>query len=289
MKSMKKVLITGGNGYLGGELIQSFYNQGYSISILSSTFSRKITDNRINEVFEFSLGDDVNENVFFDIDIFIHCAYDFNLIDSIEIFNKNVLGSKKLFIAAKKKGVRQNIFISSVSAFEECVSKYGKTKLQIESFALDSDFKVLRPGVLFGGSNQGLIGKLRSIAQRSPIIPLVGRGNQTLYTLHVDDLALFIFKVIKNEIIINEPTVVASPLPYSFKQILINSSSDSSVKRKVLFIMIPSILILYGLKISEFFKINSGFRSDSLISLVNTPKNIDFEVVKMSNINFKKL
>ena len=127
MKSMKKVLITGGNGYLGGELIQSFYNQGYSISILSSTFSRKITDNRINEVFEFSLGDDVNENVFFDIDIFIHCAYDFNLIDSIEIFNKNVLGSKKLFIAAKKKGVRQNIFISSVSAFEECVSKYGKT------------------------------------------------------------------------------------------------------------------------------------------------------------------
>lgn len=289
MKVKKRVLITGGNGYLGSELINSFYGKGYSVSVLSSSYKEDYSDKKIKEVFSFKLGDEINQSVFKGIDIFIHCAYDFGLVNSDESYDKNVLGSKKLFLAAINYGIHENIYISSISAFDECVSKYGNTKLQIESFASDYNFKILRPGVLFGGSNQGLIGSLSYIAQRAPLIPLVGKGLQVLYTIHVDDLASFIFKILDKEIIVNSPTVVASPKPYTLKQILINLSSDSMTKRKLFFIMIPPAFILYGLKSIEFLKINFSFRSDSLVSLLNTPKNVDFKVMKKINIKFKEL
>jgi len=289
MKVNKKVLITGGNGYLGGELIKSFIEKGYSISLLSSSINKNNFNDKIDDIFTYNLGEDIDESIFKNVHVFIHCAYDFNVFKWNEIYEQNVLGSKKIFISAKNSGVKHTIFISSISAFDGCISMYGNAKLQMESHALELGFKVLRPGVLFGNSSQGLIGRLRMIAVNAPLIPLVGRGRQELYTIHIDDLILFIFLILDNKVVISKATVVAFPQPYSFKEILINLTDDSKKQGKTLFIMIPPLFILYGLKLLEFLKINTGFRSDSLISLLNTPKNIDFEAMKKSAINFKKL
>ena len=62
----------------------------------------------------------------------IHCAYDFKLTRWEDIFNTNVIGSFELFKIANKYKVKKIINISTLSAFENAKSKYGKAKYLIE-------------------------------------------------------------------------------------------------------------------------------------------------------------
>ena len=62
----------------------------------------------------------------------IHCAYDFKLTNWKDIFYTNVVGSFKLFKLASEYRVKKIINISTMSAFKNAKSKYGKAKYLIE-------------------------------------------------------------------------------------------------------------------------------------------------------------
>lgn len=160
----KKILVTGGAGYIGCTLTRQLLEKGYQVRVLDSLMygGEPIIDMFNYPNFEFIKGDvrnadDVAKAVE-GVDCVAHlaaivgdpaCAQDKELAQAT-----NVDGSKLLYNTANEKGVKRFVFASTCSNYgkmddpeafitEESalkpISKYAETKVETEQFLLGQD------------------------------------------------------------------------------------------------------------------------------------------------------
>jgi nucleoside-diphosphate-sugar epimerase len=151
------VFITGVTGYLGQRLAASLVKQGHRVA----GSSRR----------EHELGQPVDPAMFEGYDVVIHAAHDFTR----GAMDRNIEGTLACFAAARKRGVRRQIFLSSYSARADVLSEYGNTKHRIERMFLDGGETVLRPGLVVG--NGGLFARQRTALLRTTVVPVIGDGS----------------------------------------------------------------------------------------------------------------
>ncbi len=111
----------------------------------------------------------------------------------------NLNGTKKLFINAKKNNVKKIIFISSISAHKDALSKYGKTKYKIEKFCIKNKIIIIRPGLIFGYKTDKKIQLMGKIIKYLPIIPYFKNKNKYLYAVNINELVEIIYEVVKSK------------------------------------------------------------------------------------------
>lgn len=75
-ESFSRCAITGASGYIGGYLARSLHERGMHIIALGRTAPPEAL---AAQLVPFTLGQAVAPQVFEDVDILIHCAYDFQL------------------------------------------------------------------------------------------------------------------------------------------------------------------------------------------------------------------
>jgi len=116
---------------------------------------------------------------------------------------------------AKHEGVKQFIFMSSMSVYGEVLgdrvitkdtqerpdSFYGKSKLAAEQLLAElesEDFKlaVLRPPMVYGHQAKGNYKRLSKLAQKLPVFPLVKNERSMIY---IDNLCEFIRLIVQNQ------------------------------------------------------------------------------------------
>ncbi len=161
---MKKVLVSGGAGYIGSVLVRLLLEKGYHVRVIDnlSFGGEPIIDLLTHSNFSFIKGDirdiDAVKEAVKDIDYVAHlaaivgdpaCAIDPELTRSI-----NLDGSKLLYETANKEGVRKFVFASTCSNYgkmkdpdsfvnEESelspISLYAETKVAFENFLLNKD------------------------------------------------------------------------------------------------------------------------------------------------------
>jgi len=136
--------ITGSNGYVGSCVKNHFKANGWDVVEL---VRRPQPGAR---AMEFHLGGEIPTNAFAGVTALVHCAYDFGPLGWAEIRAANVVGTGKLFQAARAAGVAKTVCVSSISAFHGCRSLYGKAKLEIEQVAQVHGAQVIRPGLVYG-------------------------------------------------------------------------------------------------------------------------------------------
>ena len=172
----KKILVTGGLGFIGSHTSLKLLQKDYEIIILDNLSNSKIEVKNVissltNKDFEFIEGDIRNKNLLrkiFEknhIDFVIHFAGLKSVINSgklpLEYYENNVLGSLILFQEMQLAGIKSLVFSSSASVYgnsklKKCsenapldpVSVYGKTKLIIENilkdlYSSDSSWKII--------------------------------------------------------------------------------------------------------------------------------------------------
>jgi nucleoside-diphosphate-sugar epimerase len=259
---MKKVCaITGANGYVGGAFKAYFSAHDWEVIELSRQPNPGV------RAVKFRLGDDIAPESLAGVTSLVHCAYDFGPLRRADIRRVNVDGTEKLFVAARKAGVKTIVCISSISAYDGCRSLYGKAKLEIEKIAHDHGAQVIRPGLVYGSGPGGMFGKLMQQVRKSNVIPLVGDGSQIQYLVHQEDLAAFVERCASGEVPIpTEILTAANEEPWAFKQLLMEIAA--SLKKKVNFIPLPWRFVWLGLKSAEILGLKLNFRSDSLVSLM---------------------
>ncbi len=283
-KRMKKIkcIITGANGFVGSTIVDYLEKK----KLIVCELGRKPYKTIINKNFtKYSLGDLINPYVFKDVDVFIHCAYDFKLRNWKEIHRTNVLGSIQILETAKNAGVKKIIFISSLSSFETAKSKYGKAKFSVEEKVKDFTH-IIRPGLIYDENSRSLVGAFKRLIKISPIIPLISKGNQVVYTCHSEDLARLIWVIIQTNKKITGPIVAANQQNLTFKKFLEVLSENNGKKR--VFIRIPYFTLYAMLRIIESLSLNLGLRSDSLIALVNYNRNVYFTNTNKLGMEFRK-
>ncbi len=271
--------ITGTTGYIGGYLSHYLQDRGMQIIALRRTAPGEALS---GNVVPFTLGQTVSPDVFDGVDTLIHCAYDFTVNRWEDIKRINVDGTLQLFEAAATAGVKNILFISTISSFAGCRSLYGKAKFLVEQAGERLGVRSIRPGLIFDNAEPGgIVGALNSLITRTAFIPLIGNGEQILYPCHIDDLAHTVYVLCTSGDLAELPQVItaASQTGLTFREILLRLASAKG--KQIHFFPVPYNLVLFGLQALERIGVKSRLRSDSLISLLNQNTQVDFSGLDM--------
>ncbi len=223
---MKKILATGGTGYIGSHTVIELINDGYEVDIIDNLFNSKITVlNQIEKItgkrptfFQADLLDEAKlDEIFRDghYDTVIHFAGLKAVGESVEkpleYYHNNITGTVYLLEAMKKYGVHEIVFSSSATVYGiqdnpefvetmttgmNLTNPYGRTKYFIEEimkdYAIaDPEFKatLLRYFNPIGAHESGLIGEDPNGIPNNlmPIIMRVAEGRIDKLHIYGDD------------------------------------------------------------------------------------------------------
>jgi nucleoside-diphosphate-sugar epimerase len=272
--------VTGANGFVGKSMLRAFQALGWPVIAL--TERPELVPEGI-EARKFVLGEPLAYDALKDVDVLVHTAYDFSLTDWENICRVNVVGSDYLFDAATRAGIKRQIFISSLAAFEGCRSHYGLAKLAAEEAVRVRGGATIRPGMIYNAENGGLAGKIMAFARRFRAIPMIGRGDQPLFTCHIDDLCGLVVHLAQVEKMPKDILVAAHPSAITLLKIV----ETASAGKPRLILMIPWRWLVAALWLAEGIGLHLPFRSDSVVSLAHANPRPDFEAIKKLPVQFR--
>lgn len=279
-----KCFVTGASGYVGGRVCRRLQEDGHKVVLLQRSLNA--TDAKVSVV-PFQLGSKIDPGFFQGADALIHCAWDMRATGWDQIHKTNVSGSIRLFEAAANEGVRKLIFISSISAFESCQSMYGQAKLEVEKAVFKLGGVIVRPGLVYGDCPGGITGALSSVAARFPVIPIVGRS-KLMYLCHEEDLTRLIATLIDLKARPwLRPITCTNPEPITFGEIVKRFARAKG--REVTLVPVPWKLVWGMLRSLEALGLPTGFKSDSLVGLMNPNPNPDFQMQQELSLKFRPL
>ena len=118
-------------------------------------------------------------------------------------------------------GTKNLIHVSALGVRERHTSQYMQSKLQGEKNIQDN-FKpsvILRPSLVFGPEDK-FFNTFASIAQFSPVLPLIGGGKTKFVPIYVGDVAKAVVKTL--DLNNSEPEIyeLGGPKNYSFKELM---------------------------------------------------------------------
>lgn len=248
-----RIAITGGTGFVGSHLTAQLLAAGHELIHLSRSKPAAGAAH-----IPFSIETDFDATQLAGMDCLLHAAWDLHRPES------NVESSIRLLRGAKLAGVSRVVFLSSLSAFEGCKSRYGRTKLQVEEEVTKLDGCNVRLGFVCDDSGRGLSGALKKLAAL-PVVPLPGGGAQNLYTLRGEQLGDAFDKLFS--LGMGRTVSLAHPKPVPLSAMMAAFAKEQG--KRPLFLPVPWRLLWLPLKTAEAAGLQLKFRSDSLVSLMN--------------------
>ncbi len=217
---MKKILVTGGAGYIGSVLVRDLLKKDYSVVVFDSLYfgEQSVKDLKNNSNFELIQGDLQNikdyPNILDNVNTVMHLAGISNdpSCDLDPYFTRkiNVDSTKYLAEMCKEKNINRFIFSSSCSVYgtgitneldenspKQPVSLYAKSKLEAEDILLemmDENFSpaILRNATVFGYSPKMRFDLAVNVMTKDAIKNkniFVFGGNQWRPFVHVKDVS----------------------------------------------------------------------------------------------------
>jgi nucleoside-diphosphate-sugar epimerase len=220
---IKKILITGGGGYVGTLLVQALLNKNYKIIVVDTFwFGNYLTKNKNLKILRKNILN-LKDLDFKKIDCVIHLASIANDnaadIDQKFAWETSCLGTKIICDLAKKNNVKKFIYASSGSVYGikkekqvtedlscEPVSVYNKSKMVAERIVLSykENFQtiIVRPSTLYGYSPRMRLDLTINIlcynAFKFNKVTVFG-GKQWRPYLHVKDMVNFYLHCLKQK------------------------------------------------------------------------------------------
>ncbi len=201
-----RVLVTGGSGFLGINLIRFLLQKGCEVrswDIAPFDYpERAQIDELHGDIRDLSLHD----QAFAGVDLVVHCAAALPLCSESEIYSTDVGGTKALLHSAQTRAIARFVHISSTAVygvpdhhplFEHDpmvgVGAYGEAKIQAEHACQayregGMCVPVLRPKSFVGPERLGAFELLYDFAFDGHGFPVLGSGSNLYQLLDVEDL-----------------------------------------------------------------------------------------------------
>jgi nucleoside-diphosphate-sugar epimerase len=278
------IAVTGTSGYVGSVICKELEKRFNVVHLVrcpttsnSAYWSFESSDNELMQLTQY-LTDRKATHL-------IHIAWPMTNLERSCENSLAVMGSERLFNAANKAGIKNIIFISSISSFKSAISLYGQQKYIVEQLVARLGGISLRLGLVYGKNPGGAFSKILKSAKRSKLVPLIGMGDLPQYMLQDSALAEAILQIIYNYNAISnsEPITLAEPSPIKFRDLLLMIARHYG--KKLILIPIPWRVIYYTLYAFEIMNITLDFKSDSVLSFVFQNRHINFEPLKQLKIH----
>jgi nucleoside-diphosphate-sugar epimerase len=258
------IVITGANGFIGSYLTAFLSSKGHQVYALVHHLYKQAPKNVKYRAFDLkSFASDVIPN---DTDIVIHAAY-IPFIKGVTQVNINEIATSRLYKIAKRKNVSKFIFLSSLSATDDAISEYGKSKYNISKIIDKETDLVLKPGLVIG--NGGLYKRIDSLIRNSKIIPLIGGGKQPLQYILIENLAQIIESAISKNI--SGEYSLAHNDSILMKDLYLYISKN--IDKKTVLIPFPYLFADLAFGLIRLFKINIGISEENYLGLKNMKLN----------------
>jgi uncharacterized protein YbjT (DUF2867 family) len=179
------IAITGGTGFVGKAVLARAAAQGLRVRALARR-PQPACDN-VDWV-QGTLDDhDALERLVDGADAVMHIAGMVNAPDRAAFEACNALGTANLIAAAKARGVRRLVHVSSLAAREPALSDYGWSKAEAERHVAASglDWTMVRPPAIYGPHDAEFLELFQMAKRGFVLLPPDGR----LSIIHADDLA----------------------------------------------------------------------------------------------------
>jgi nucleoside-diphosphate-sugar epimerase len=207
-----KILITGGAGFLGINLVRYLHSRGHEIVSLDIVeFDYPDMKDKITIINGDIRDKSAVAKAMEGIDIVIHTAAALPLYKPEDIISTDVGGTRNLVEAAEENNVERFIHISSTAVYGipdhhplyeddklDGVGPYGNAKIQAEEECLKSRAKgmcvpIIRPKSFIGVERLGVFDLLFDWAKDGHGFPMIGNGKNRYQLLDVEDLCEAIY------------------------------------------------------------------------------------------------
>ena len=134
------IVVTGGCGLLGSEIVKQLLGKNYSVKVLDLKISRKIVHPNCEYV-QCDITKDDLQSLLKDTHGICHTAGVVCLNDNPNLlFNVHVVGTQRLLQAARLTGVQAFVYTSSSGAITSPYAKYSQMNIS-SSFRVDSKYQ----------------------------------------------------------------------------------------------------------------------------------------------------
>ena len=274
---MKSIIIFGGSGYVGKNLIRSFVKKGYKIII---PYQRQIDEanlrllGSVGQIIPFYFSTLKNPKLLSilknaDICINLKTTWDSKeslLEKSIYTFNKELTE-----IIKKSSKIKKFIFFSGlgtekrstlrneiISKTEELITKELKNSL------------IIRPSVILGNGDQ-FLSSLMPIFKMSFFVPLFGDGSKKFQPVLIEDIVDFVSNLTELPSLDERLFELGGPDVFTYREFYTLISELMNKKRVLVPVPMPIIKPIVGIgEKTPFFPINleqlSLFDSDNILN-----------------------
>jgi len=242
--NQKIVAIFGAGGFIGKHLMRQLTKLGYRVKVATRNpylkgYLKPLGGPGQIELFKTNIfkEDEVRE-------VLKNCDFAINLVGILHETRKQkfkeIHGTFPYLLSnlCNEFGIKNLVHVSALGVKEKHPSAYMKSKLDGEK-NIQETFKpsvILRPSIVFGPEDK-FFNTFASLAQFSPMLPLVGGGKTKFAPIYVGDVAKTIVKAL--ELNNSEPKIyeLGGPENYSFKELM--EILLTEIKKKRFLITIP--------------------------------------------------
>jgi len=207
---MRKILVTGGAGFIGSNLILELVSQGYKVTSIDD-YSAGLKKNEVEGAEYINLDIEMVDNIDNDFDLCFHLAarsrVQPSFSDPTEYFRVNVNGTMKIMEWAKNNKVKVVYAGSSSRHHDPTDSPYAMykflgeevCKLYKNSYSVDVEiarfYNVYGPNESLDEIHGNVIGIWQTKVKKGLPLPIVGDGNQRRDFTHVLDIVDGLIKI----------------------------------------------------------------------------------------------
>jgi nucleoside-diphosphate-sugar epimerase len=296
-----RILVTGGAGFLGINLIRYLLNKGFQVTSLDiADFNYSDVCAKVNVIKGDIRNGLIVSQLMKETDLVIHSAAALPLYTPEEIRSTDVEGTRLLIHEAYLNGVKRFIHISSTAVYGipdhhpiyetdklDGVGPYGNAKIEAENICLEYRKKgicvpILRPKSFIGPERLGVFALLYDWAKDGKNFPMIGKGDNRYQLLDVEDLCAAI------ELTINLPDeTVNDTFNIGAKEFTTMKEDYQSVLdyagfgKKIIYL--PEKPVIFILKFLEALKLSPLYKwvyetasKDSFVSIEKAEKILGF-------------
>lgn len=309
--SLKKILITGSNGFVGSHITEKLSVDYYEVTALirKSSNIKYIKDCKIN--YEYvSLDDEENlTNLLSKFDVVIHCAGVVRALNWEGYERTNIIGTRNLVNAAikNKNTLKKFIYISSQAAMgpsttetpksltekENPVSFYGKSKLlaeqEVKKLSGQIPYTILRPASVYGPRDKDIFIFFNLVKHH---LKPQTFGKRFIQLVFVKDIAEVISKIINNTKTDNKTYYLSDGNIYTWKSVAETIAKANGIKTMPIMLfdfIFKSTAAIYEI-VAKITRKPQVLSREKIVEMLQTYWTADnSEIIKDTGIDFKKL
>lgn len=183
----KRILVVGGFGYIGRELVAKLLRESYEVTVLSRNPEK---NKQINVIKGSVLDKEFLTHRLKGFDIIIHLAA------IVRSFNKsryqeNVLGLRNIIEVMYLNKIKKLIYFSTQNVYLKKTGPYGDSKKKCEKIIISSDldYVIVRPNYVYGVDKHNDFYRLIRFIKTLRICPIIGNGHNRFQPVNKTDVA----------------------------------------------------------------------------------------------------